>query len=85
MIKMIIIITILIVIIIAIIIIKIIIITDSPNKFPKVTVMEIDVSDSHKLIATMMMIHSPKQIPDIVTYRKQKFILPNTNLSMKRL
>ena len=77
-------ITILIMIIIAIII-KIIIITDSPNKFQKVTVTEIDISDSHKLIATMMMLHSPKQIPDIATYRKQKFILPNTNLSMKRL
>ena len=78
-------ITILIMIIIAIILMKIILITDSPNKFQKVTVMEIDISDSHKLIATMMMIHSPKQIPDIATYRKQKFILPNTNLSMKHL
>ena len=32
--------------------------------------MEIDILDSHKLIATMMIPHSPKQTPNIVTYRK---------------
>ena len=43
---------------------------NSPSSFQKSTVVEINLSDFHKLIVTVMKSYSPKQTPNIVTYTK---------------
>ena len=44
--------------------------TNSPNNFQKLTVVETGLSDFHKLLVTVMKSYSPKQTPNIITHRK---------------